>query len=95
MQRKRLSEHLLTEVNGTLGHNGARRDDPIRWRSADRIIFEQSMVKEGEKYRLTAQRLRDQAERQHDHAIGEQYRKIADRYDELAKQVEASARRSD
>lgn len=54
-----------------------------------------STVNEGEKYRLAAQRLREQADLQRDHAIGEQYRKIADRYDELAEQVEAAARRSD
>jgi len=52
-------------------------------------------VKEGEKYRLTAQRLREQAELQLDRAIGDQFRKIADRYDELAEQGEAAARRSD
>jgi len=52
-------------------------------------------VKEGEKYRLAAQRLREQADLQSDHAIGEQFRKIADRYDELAEQVEAAARRAD
>ncbi|HXE27358.1 MAG TPA: hypothetical protein VN656_02535 [Stellaceae bacterium] len=52
-------------------------------------------VKEGEKYRLTAQRLREQAELQLDRAISDQFRKIADRYDELAEQVEAAARRSD
>lgn len=52
-------------------------------------------MKEGEKYRLTAQRLREQAELQLDRAISDQFRKIADRYDELAEQVEAAARRSD
>jgi hypothetical protein len=52
-------------------------------------------LKEGETYRLTAQRIREQAERQLDHAISEQFRKIADRYDELAEQVEAAARRAD
>jgi hypothetical protein len=52
-------------------------------------------VKEGEKYRLTAQRLREQADQQLDHAISEQFRKIADRYEELAEQVEAAARRAD
>jgi len=52
-------------------------------------------VKEGDKYRSMAQRLREQADLQADHAISEQYRKIADRYDELAEQVEAAIRRSD
>jgi hypothetical protein len=52
-------------------------------------------VKEGDKYRSMAQRLREQADQQADDAIGEQYRKIADRYDELAEQVEATSRRSD
>jgi len=52
-------------------------------------------VKEGDKYRSMAQRLREQAALQADHAISEQYRKIADRYDELAEQVEAVIRRSD
>jgi len=53
------------------------------------------VVKEGDKYRSMAQRLREQADLQADHAIGEQYRKIADRYEELAEQVEATSRRSD
>lgn len=57
--------------------------------------FRVSTVKEGEKYRATAQRLREEADRQHDHLIGDQFRKIADRYDELAQQVEATARRAD
>lgn len=52
-------------------------------------------MKEGDKYRSVAQRLREQADRQSDHAIGDQYRKIADRYDELAEQVEATIRRAD
>ena len=52
-------------------------------------------VKEGEKYRVAAQRLREQADLQLDHAISDQFRKIADRYDELAQQVEAAARRAD
>ena len=52
-------------------------------------------MKEGDKYRSMAQRLREQADVQVDPAIGEQYRKIADRYDELAEQVEATIRRSD
>jgi hypothetical protein len=52
-------------------------------------------VKEGEKYRLTAQRLREQADLQLDHTISEQFHKIADRYEELAEQVEAATRRSD
>jgi hypothetical protein len=50
---------------------------------------------EGEKYRLTARHLREQADLQLDRAISEQFRKIADRYDEFAEQVEATARRSD
>ncbi len=53
--------------------------------------FRVRIVKEGEKYRSMAQRLREQA----DHVIGEQFRNIADRYDELAQQVEATARRAD
>lgn len=52
-------------------------------------------MKEGEKYRIAAQRLRVQAHEQPDHTIGEQFRKIADRYDELAEQVEAAIRRAD
>ncbi|HXR85877.1 MAG TPA: hypothetical protein VN728_02855 [Stellaceae bacterium] len=52
-------------------------------------------MKEGEKYRSAARRMREQADLQPDHAIGEQFRKIADRYDELAEQVEATARRAD
>jgi hypothetical protein len=52
-------------------------------------------VKEGEKYRLTAQHMREQADLQLDRTVSAQFRKIADRYDELAEQVEAAARRSD
>ena len=52
-------------------------------------------MKEGDKYRSMAHRLREQADLQSDHAIGDQYRKIADRYDELAEQVEATIRRAD
>jgi hypothetical protein len=57
--------------------------------------FRVLIVKEAEKYRLAAQRLREQADLQPDHAISEQFRKIADRYDELAEQVKAVLRRAD
>jgi hypothetical protein len=52
-------------------------------------------VKEGDKYRSMARRLREQADVQHDHTIGDQFRRIADRYEELAEQVEVAARRAD
>lgn len=71
-------------------HGARRRRERCR-RNGDRV----STVKEGEKYRIAAQRLRVQAHEQPDHAIGEQFRKIADRYDELAEQVEAAIRRAD
>lgn len=52
-------------------------------------------MKEGDKYRSLAQRLREQADLQADRTIREQFQKIADRYDELAEQIEAAARRAD
>ena len=52
-------------------------------------------MKDGEKYRLTAQLLREQADLQLDRTISEQFHKIADRYEELALQIEAAARRAD
>jgi hypothetical protein len=53
------------------------------------------IVKEGDKYRAAAQRLREQADAQSDRTIGEQMAKVAQRYEELAQQVEAASRRDD
>jgi hypothetical protein len=53
------------------------------------------IVKEGDKYRAAAQRLREQANAQSDRTIGEQMAKVAQRYEELAQQVEAASRRDD
>lgn len=76
-----------------LGRTGRAAIDRCQ-RRGDRH-FRVSIVMEGEKYRLTARHLREQADLQLDRAISEQFRKIADRYDEFAEQVEATARRSD
>jgi hypothetical protein len=84
---------LLREIVTELGSR-AQRDRRRRRHKRDRNS-RVSTVKEGDKYRSMAQRLREQAALQADHAISEQYRKIADRYDELAEQVEAVIRRSD
>lgn len=85
---------IIDREGARVGTDGARPNRYPYRRSKDRH-FRASIVKEGGKYRLTAQRLREQADRQHDRAIRAQYRKIADRYDELAEQVEAAARRAD
>jgi hypothetical protein len=52
-------------------------------------------VKEGDKYRSIAQRMREQADATTDRSIREQFLKIAERYEELAEQVEAANRRAD